>query len=141
MTIFKSIAMMMLLAFSASSIAEQKTTLGNWEVHYMVVNSTFLTPQVANAYGIKRSGYNAMVNISVLDKTSKKAQSVAMMGAARNLLGTQKKLEFKEVNEGEAIYYLAELPFRDQEQYRFEISIVSGNEKQTLKFEEKLFTE
>jgi len=132
---------MLLLAVSANSLAEQKTNLGNWEVHYMVVNSTFLTPQVAKAYGIKRSAYNAMVNISVLDKTSKQAQSVAMMGSARNLLGTQKKLAFKEVKEGDAIYYLAELAFRDQEQYRFEINIVSGNESQTLKFEEKLYTE
>jgi hypothetical protein len=141
MTIFKSIAMMLLFVFSASSLAEQKVNLGNWEVHYMVVNSTFLTPQVAKAYSIKRSGYNAMVNISVLDKTTKQAQSVAIMGEARNLLGTQKKLAFKEVKEGEAIYYLAELAFRDQEQYRFEITIVNGNETQTLKFEEKLFTE
>lgn len=133
--------LLLLLVFSANSQAEQKVNLGNWEVHYMVVNSTFLTPQVAKAYGIKRSAYNAMVNISVLDKTSKQAQSVAMMGEARNLLGTQKKLAFKEVKEGEAIYYLAELAFRDQEQYRFEINIVSGNERQTLKFEEKLFTE
>jgi hypothetical protein len=141
MTIFKSIAMMLLFVFSASSLAEQKVNLGNWEVHYMVVNSTFLTPQVAKAYSIKRSGYNAMVNISVLDKTTKQAKSVAIMGEARNLLGTQKKLAFKEVKEGEAIYYLAELAFRDQEQYRFEITIVNGNETQTLKFEEKLFTE
>ena len=42
-----------ILAFSAN--AEQKKTLGNWDVHYMVVGTPFLTPDVAANYGIVRS--------------------------------------------------------------------------------------
>ena len=127
------------LVWALPASAEQKKTLGKWDVHYMAVDTAFLTPEVARAYGIVRSKNNALINISVLDRNSKKAQSVAMMGTARNLLGAEKALEFKEVVEGDAIYYLAVLPFRDKEHYRFNIKITQGNNNQTLKFEQKLY--
>lgn len=129
------------LLLSFASNAEQKKTLGNWDVHYMVLTSTFLTPDVARSYGIQRSKYNAVVNVSVLDKNTAKAQNLLVSGKATNLIGTSKKLEFKEVIEGESIYYIATLSFRDQEQYRFEIDLNQGNDRQTLKFSQKLYTE
>lgn len=121
--------------------AEQYETLGNWDVHYIVINTSFLTAEIARTYGIQRSQYQGLVNISVLDKDSHEAQSVSVMGDATNLLGTKKSLTFKEVKEGDAIYYLAVLPFRDQEQYRFNIDIRHGNEQQTLKFKHKFYSE
>lgn len=121
--------------------AEQYETLGNWNVHYIVINTSFLTPEIARAYGLQRSQFQGLVNISVLDKDSHKAQSVSVMGDATNLLGTKKTLTFKEVKDGDAIYYLAVLPFRDQEQYRFNLYISHGNEQQTLKFKHKFYSE
>lgn len=121
--------------------AEQKQVLGNWEVHYIALNSTFITPTIAQEYAIVRSKYNGLINISVLDKQSKDAQSVVLNGFARNLLGVTKQLNFKQVTEGEAIYYLAVLPFSDQENYRFEINISDGLEQRTLKFQHKFYVE
>lgn len=121
--------------------AEQKEVLGDWDVHYMVVESTFLTPDIAKAYGIVRSRYNALINISVLNKSTKKAQSVGIEGTATNLLGNAKSLAFKEVQEGNAIYYLAVFSFRNEEQYRFNIKLNSGTDKQTLRFERKMYVE
>lgn len=132
---------LILLVLSGGANAEQKVTLGDWDVHYMVVNTTFLTPEIAKANGIVRSRFNALVNISVLDATSKKALDPAVSGSATNLIGTTKQLNFKRVREGEAIYYLAVLPYRDLETYRFAIQIQSGNEQQTLNFSQKLYTE
>lgn len=127
------------LILPMSANAEQKKTLGSWDVHYITVSTTFLTPEIAKAYGIVRSKNTALVNISVLDKRSKKAQDVTISGHARDLLGSQKQLEFKKVEEGEAIYYLATLSFDDQERYRFTIKMNQGNNHQTLKFEQKLY--
>lgn len=121
--------------------AEQYETLGKWDVHYIVINTSFLTPEIARAYGLQRSQFQGLVNISVLDKDSHQAQSVSMMGDATNLLGTKKPLNFREVKDGDAIYYLAVLPFRDQEQYRFNINISHGNQQQTLKFKHKFYSE
>ncbi|GGD49492.1 DUF4426 domain-containing protein [Lacimicrobium alkaliphilum] len=123
------------------SHAEQKKTLGNWDVHYMVLTSTFLTPEVARSYGIQRSKYNALINVSVLDKETSETENLLVTGNATNLIGTRKKLEFREVIEGDSIYYIATLSFRDQEQYRFEIDLNQGTERQTLKFSQKLYSE
>ena len=124
-----------------AALAEQKQTLGKWDVHYIVVNTTFFTPETAQNYGIVRSKYNALVNISVLDSTTGEAQVVSVKGQARKLLGNSKTLNFKRVKEGEAIYYLAPLSFNDRETFRFNVDIQRGNEVQTLKFQQEMFVE
>lgn len=134
-------AVFALLTLSFSASAEQKKTLGDWEVHYIVVNSTFFEPEVARQYGIQRSQYNALLNISVLDKNNKQAESVALTGKATNLLGTTKTLSFKEVKEGDAIYYLAQIPFRHKENYRFDIDVRRGNDSEKLTFKHEFYAE
>ena len=128
-----------MLGYCGLAVAEQKRVLGNWEVHYIALNTTFLSPEIASANDISRSPNNILVNISVLDKTTKTAQHVQIRGTAKNLLGRTSILEFKKVEEGEAIYYLAQLPFSDEEHYRFNIELIQGNIEQTLKFEQKLY--
>lgn len=129
------------LLMSQTAVAEQKQTLGQWDVHYMVVSTTFLTPEVAKANNIVRSRYNALVNISVLDKDTQKAQMPSVTGIAKNLIGTSKPLSFRRVNEGDAIYYLAVLSYRNMETYRFNIDIQQGEETQTLSFTQKLYVD
>ena len=136
---FFAILLIGLFTYCGVASAEQKRILGKWEVHYIAFNTTFLSPEIATANGISRSPNNILVNISVLDKSTKSAQNVAITGTARNLLGITKILEFKKVNEGDAIYYLAQLPFSDEEHYRFNIQLIQGKIEQTLKFEQKLY--
>ncbi|MGS2719618.1 DUF4426 domain-containing protein [Paraglaciecola aestuariivivens] len=121
--------------------AEQKQVLANWDVHYIALNSTFLTPSVAKQYGIVRSKFNGLINISVLDRQDKSAQSVVLTGEAKNLLGVVKKLSFKQVQEGQSIYYLATLPFSDREQYRIQVDISDGAVTKTLKFQHKFYAD
>jgi len=132
-------SILMLCSFNLN--AEQMKKLGDWDVHYIALGTTFLTPEVARAYGIQRSRYNGLINISVLNSQSKQAQSVAMTGTAKNLLGVVKDLSFKEVKEGDAIYSLAVLPFRNEEQYQININIRHGNELQKLNFKHKFYAE
>jgi hypothetical protein len=129
------------LVFSYHVKAEQKQVLGSWDVHYIALNTTFLTPHVAKQNGIVRSKFNGLINISVLDRQDKTAQSVVMTGEAKNLIGGVKKLTFKQVKQGEAIYYLAVLPFSDREQYRISIDINDGLEQRTLKFQHKFYAD
>jgi len=136
-----SLFISVILLLSTTAHAEQKQTLGEWDVHYMVVNTPFLTPEVAASYGIVRSKFNALVNISVLDSKTGEAQRVSVTGTARNLLGNSRPLTFKKVEEGEAIYYLAVVPFRDRETFRFELDVQRGNTQQTLKFQQKMYVD
>lgn len=129
------------LFLSAMANAEQKQQLGDWDVHYIAFNSTFLTPQVAKAANLSRNKNNAIINISVLDSQTQQAQQVQIGGIARNLLGQQRDLVFREVKDGEAIYYIAVMPFRNEEQLRFSLEIRQGTKRQQLNFEQKLYTE
>ncbi|PIQ39478.1 MAG: hypothetical protein COW58_11520, partial [Thalassolituus sp. CG17_big_fil_post_rev_8_21_14_2_50_53_8] len=67
--------------------AEQKETVGNFDIHYMALGSTFLTPSIAKSYGIERSSYTGIINIAVLDMstTGSPAVPVDITGVANNL--------------------------------------------------------
>jgi hypothetical protein len=130
-----------LLGMTGSVQAELKKTLGDWDVHYIALTTTFLTPEIARANNIVRSSKNALINISVLDKQSKEAQVVEISGSARNLLGTNKPLTFTQVNEGDAIYYLASVQFAHKEVLRFSIDIKQGRSSQTLQFQQTMYVE
>ena len=138
---FLSLSLALGLMFSYPANAEQKRELGSWDVHYIALNTTFLTPEVARQYGIVRSKFNALINISVLDRQDKSAQSVILTGEAKNLLGVVKKLNFKQITEGKSIYYLALLPFSDLEQYRITVNINDGLEQKDLKFQHKFYAD
>ena len=112
-------------------------------VHYIAIGATFLTPEITKAYGIERSKYNGVINISVLDNTQKDtpAKVVDITGTARNLLGQEKPLNFVEVKEGSAIYYLAQIKYRNDEIVKFDLTINDGTEKQNLTFQQKFYVD
>lgn len=140
----KWITALLISLLSLPSFADQFKNMKDIEVHYVAFNSTFLTPKVARSYDIKRNGYNAVINISVLDRASlgKPAVSAMISGQAKNLIGQTQKLTFREVKEGEAIYYLSELNISNEETFTFDIDIKAGNKGSgKLKFTQKFYVE
>ncbi|QNF16321.1 DUF4426 domain-containing protein [Aeromonas jandaei] len=120
--------------------AEQMKELDPWQVHYNAFNSSFLTPEVAKTYGLERSRYNGIINIAVQDKQGK-AQAVSVTGEAKNLTGTIRNLSFQEVKEGDAIYYLATLPYRNEDTYQFTLKIMGGGQQQILTFQQTFYVD
>lgn len=135
------------LAFAFNAQSEdmqgaQYKELGPWQVHYIAFPSTFIQPQIAKTYGLERSGYKGIVNISVLKNNSDKtAQTVKLSGTAKNLLGNKQALTFKEVKEGDSIYYLAQVDYTNEEILRFEIEIQQSNQFQKLQFQQKFYVD
>ncbi len=127
---------------SLTSLAEQKQDFANLEVHYIALPSTFLEPYIATQYGLKRSKYTGLVNISVLDKNQ---QSIAieadLIGSGRNLIGQKEQLKFKKIKEGKSIYYIATYPFTNEEIVKFDIQIKAQNNTNRLKFQHKFYVE
>jgi hypothetical protein len=101
-------------------------TFGDLDVHYIAFNSGFLQPDIAAATGLVRSKSLGVVNIAVLKAGQPSDASVS--GAVKNLLGQNYPLSFKQVKEGEAIYYLAQFPFEDREVLRFTINVKAGDD-------------
>jgi len=143
--IFLTLILAIVLTVLVTNIAhaENMKKLGSMNVHYMAIGSTFFTPEIAKAYGITRSRYNGLVNISVLDNTKagNPAKTISISGQAKNNLGQFKSLDFKEVKEGDAIYYLAQVNYNNEETLHFTLKINDGKEKQTLKFSQKFYVD
>ncbi|WP_258240705.1 DUF4426 domain-containing protein [Pseudidiomarina homiensis] len=128
--------------FTATTVAaEQSQRLGPWEVHYNAFNSTALRPEMARQYNLERGETIATLNIAVLaaEQPGKPAQRVTVAGYAMNPLSMQQKLEFNEVIEGDAVYYLAQTSFTNLETLRFFITIKQGNEVQELRFSKEFW--
>jgi hypothetical protein len=123
--------------------AENMKKLGSMNIHYMAIGSTFFTPEIEKVYGITRSRYNGLINISVLDntKTDTPAKTVSITGKAKNNLGQFKTIEFTEVKEGDAIYYLAQVKYSNEETIHFTLAINDGKEQQTLKFSQQFYVD
>lgn len=119
-----------MLLVSASALAdrgEQKKIFGNYEVHYIGLTTSFLTEDVAEAYGITRSGSLGFLSISVLETFAQggmpEARSAKMTGTLKNLIGQVNDLEFKEIRETNAIYYIATFRFDESETYRIHLEV------------------
>ena len=117
--------LLMSLCLSLPALAEQKQSYGDLDVHYSAFNSGFLQPEIAAATGLVRSKTQGVVNVAVLKAGT--ASSAKVSGTVKNLLGQSTALNFKEVKEGKAIYYLAQFPFEQRETLRFTLNVTAAD--------------
>jgi len=128
------------LLTATHAAAEQLQSFGNWDIHYVVVPSTFLRPEIALQYSVVRAKNRSLVNISVLDKAGKATRG-KIRGTTVNLLGQLQALEFREVAEASAIYYLAEIEHDNEEVLRFRITATIDGRELLVEFQQKLYWE
>lgn len=128
------------LALLAATCAQgqQSERFGPYELHYSVVNTTFLDPQVAAGYGITRGKKRAILNLAVRELTDQGSEprSMLLQGRTRDLIHAE-DLEFQEVREGSAIYYIAEFRFINEEWRFFEVDFRPEGSSETYRFEHK----
>ncbi len=119
--------------------AEQRKRLGNWDVHYVVIRTSFLKPEIAARHDIVRGPDRALVNISVIGDDGRPVVAT-LSGRVRNLLEQETPLEFQEVREGEAVYYLAQVKHTDREILRFYVDIrPPDGTVQRLEFQQQMY--
>ena len=63
---------------SQIGFGEKFEQFDNFELHYSVVNTTFLSPFVAEKYGITRGERNAILNLSLRELSVAGSKSVGM---------------------------------------------------------------
>ena len=119
---------------------------GAYTIHYNVFNSKDIPPEVASIYKLTRSRDIALVNISLTktenDKTSLGIPAKVSVKAV-NLMQQSKPLEFTEIKEPDSTYYIASFRHTNEEDIRFEVSVLPEGESKPLavSFTRKLFTE
>ncbi|BFM19268.1 DUF4426 domain-containing protein [Gilvimarinus japonicus] len=128
----------------------REKTFGDYTVHFSTFSSAFITPEVAEVYGITRARNQLLVNVSVTQTDAGKTSlglGATINGTASNLLQQQRVLDFAEINEGNATYYLAPLKHTNEEVYNFSITVTpTGTNHEdaapmTVKFSRKLYVE
>ena len=85
-----------------------------------------LTPEIAEQYDIVRSERRAFLNIAVLrneDDGSTTPVTATLNGSKHNLLQQAEAIEFRQIREGEAIYYIGQFNFSDREVLRFTLEV------------------
>ncbi len=117
------------------ALGQQSETFGPFELHYSVVNTTFLDPNIAANYGITRGKKRAILNLAVRENLANgsAARAMVLQGRTWDLIQNQ-TLEFREIREGEAIYYIAEFSFINEEWRFFEIDFRPAGAEQTYTF-------
>ncbi len=114
------------LAASSAAMAQNSVTVQGFTVHYNAFKAEFLSPEIAAQYGIQRSKYRGVLNVSVIREqagTTGTAVAADIDAEARELTGKLKPLHLREVREQEAIYYVDDFPIVDGETVRFELQV------------------
>lgn len=135
----------LLLALVASGAEAASTQMGRYEVHYSVVNTTFVEPDTAAIYGLVRARDRAFLNIAVRERLadgSDRAVTAKIEGRSWDFYQNV-FLEFREVREGDAVYYIADFEFNDGEVRFFNLLLLPDGESrsQPLKFHQKIHEE
>lgn len=135
----------LMLLFSTAQ-ADQKVTFNGYELHYIALNSTMLTPEIAGQYGLARSGQQALLNLSVL-KQRRNDVAVPVPNAevtvrVRNLLGQSNRLDMRVIEEQNARYFIGSVPFDDREVLWFDIVVsIPGERDFEYSFSQELWEE
>ena len=114
-------------------------------VHYNVINTTFLSPEVARAYDVRRSSTRALANVAIMERgdSGMKPATGTVTGQAVNLNQQARTLQFREIRDGDAIYHLAEVPVRGGEVLDFQIRVVveDRTEPMEIRFRQTFFAD
>jgi len=138
---------LLVLLFTIAPVQAQETAkqFGDYVIHFNAVNTDFLTPEIARNYGIKRSKNRVLITVSVLKgEIGVAGQPVAadISAHATNLSDQTKTLNMRQVNDGNAIYYIDTFSVTNEETVDMHISAKpkNGGPNMEVKFRRQFFT-
>ncbi len=110
-------------------------------VYYNVFNSSLITPEVANTYNLIRAEDRVYVNVAVVKKAGGNGIAANISGIYRNLMQQKQNLNFIEIKEATATYYLAPIRFNNEEILHIDISVAlkDSNESASFTITKKLY--
>jgi len=106
---------------STSALAARYLDHGEHRIHFTTFSSLIIPPDVASAHDIVRSEKRIVLNLSVLKQGIPATASIS--GHVINLLNQRFELVFDEVNEADAIYYLASYLALEHDIMRFNLDV------------------
>lgn len=143
-TTFLTATLLTLASLQAQAAGSQD--FGDYQVHWSVLPSTFLSPEVAKANDLQRSKGIGIVNISIMqeqDNGALKPVSGQVEGKVSNDIQQINFLAFRRIEEGDAVYFIAEYQYRSGELMTFNITARPTGHRQDLsvRFAHTLFSD
>lgn len=119
---------------------------GDYQVHWSVLPSTFLTPETAKANNLQRSKGIGIVNISIMQEDENgliKTVPGQVEGKASNDIQQVKFLAFRRIREGDSVYFIAEYQYSPGELMTFNVTArpTGHNRDLPVRFAHTLFSD
>ncbi|KAB0497592.1 DUF4426 domain-containing protein [Pseudomonas vancouverensis] len=138
LALFLLTACLSVTAMAADAIkGERQESFGDVTVHYNTFNSTYLTPDIAKSAELIRSKNQGVINVSVIKDGKPLIANVT--GTVKDLTSQSVALNFRQITEQGAVYYIAQYPVEQQETRTFEIKVQNGDKINTINFNQELF--
>lgn len=153
MRVFKRLNILLIgLIAALPAIAQEDTPpeaaptskqFGDVTVHFTVLNTSFLNPQVARSYGIVRGDNKFLMNVAVSKQEEQRSRALRaeVSGSSSDLIH-RTPLEFREVIEQDAIYYIAELEIdskRERRDFRLSVKTDERPQPYDIQFNKQLY--
>lgn len=142
---FAILSLTCLFFFATQSHAGSKD-FGELQVHWSVFPSTFLAPEIARENNLNRSKSIGIVNISIMRETENgglEPVSGQVEGKVLNDVQQVKFLGFRRIQEGNAVYFIAEYQYSNAELMTFQITArpTGNNRDLPIRFAHTLFND
>lgn len=146
-SIASTLALSTLLWLSGTAMAQAEIKdFGNYQVHWSVFPSTFLTPEIAKANKLQRSKGIGVVNIAIMKKNDDGTPSPVtgqVEGQVNNDIQQVKFLAFRRIQEGDAVYFIAQYQYSSGELMTFNVTArpVGAQRDLPVRFAHTLFND
>lgn len=144
--IISLLTLVLLLAATGPIQAENSTHADGYVVHHNAFKADFLSPDIATQYGIQRSKYRGVLNVSVIREeagTTGVPVAADIEVTASDLTGRLIDIELRQVREQEAIYYIDDFPVVDGERVRFRVEVTPEGADRVIdaRFEQEFYVD
>ncbi len=149
MMITRTLSKLMFLAVAvllAAQVQAGEKDFGQYQVHWSVFPSTFLDPEVAKANNLQRSKGIGIVNISIMTENEHGQPGPVggqVEGQVANDIQQVNFLAFRRIQEGNAVYFIAQYQYRSGDLMTFNITARPTGHQQDLpvRFSHTLFND
>lgn len=142
----KKLTIALLAAFFTlplTAAAENFATYGEYTIHYNALSTDSLSPDVAKAYGIRRSKARGMINVAVRKKLEDGTEvpvPAKVRAESRNIHAQIDELELRQIKEEQSVYYIADFKVDDGETLRFKVDVTpEGSPLRTVEFTQTFY--
>ena len=116
---------------------------GDETVHFNLFSSKLLSPSIAKASGFTRAADIVLLNVALVKGKAHNGSPAKVIGYYKNLMQQQRAIEFREIKETNATYYIASIRITNQDILHFSIDVTPiGSEKtHNIQFSRKMYTD